>query len=212
MKTMNMAFEVKADEKGAFSGYGAIFGNVDLGGDIVLPGAFTKSLAAYTKSGTQPALLWSHNDASPIGDWTSMEEDSKGLKVSGQLWLDDGLPDAQKAYRMMRGTGTKGLSIGYQTKISERNQKGERLLKEVDLYEVSAVTTPMNPKATITRVKSAAGIIDPATVERALMDELGFTAAEAKAFCKHGLRGVVADDNSGELAAIASSLNTLFRS
>ena len=87
-KTIDFAFEIKAvSESGTFSGYGSVFGVKDSYGDIVVPGAFTDSLADHKGKNRLPAMLWQHRSAEPIGVYTAMHEDSIGLQVEGQLAL-----------------------------------------------------------------------------------------------------------------------------
>lgn len=210
------AFELKSStEKGYFEGYGAVFGNEDLKKDIVIPGAFKKTLEEFEKKGEMPMMLWNHNDDEPIGDWLEMSEDKTGLLVKGQLWLDQGITNAGRAYKVMTGRGKKGLSIGFKTKVSDRDKQGRRLLQEIDLHEVSPVTFPMNQQATVLRVKSAAGEIDPRTLERMLRDECGLSAREAKALMSGGMKALQSqedrDDPSEELGSLAKKLNTLFQ-
>jgi HK97 family phage prohead protease len=208
-------FEIKSStEKGYFEGYGAVFGNEDAKKDIILPGAFTKSLAEFEKKGEMPMMLWNHNDDEPIGDWLGVEEDSKGLLVKGQLWLDQGITNAARAYKVMTGRGKKGLSIGYRTKEADRDKQGRRLLKQVELAEISPVTFPMNSEATVLRVKSANGEIDPRTLERLLRDECGLSAREAKALMSGGMKALLSqedrDDTSDELKQLTKTINQLF--
>lgn len=156
MQPLLVPFEMKLlDEKGLFEGYGSTFGNLDLGKDIVEKGAFTRSLKEHKKAGTLPAMYWMHDRREPIGDWLEMEEDDKGLRVKGQLWCGE-TESANKAYRLLKGTSTKGLSIGYGVRKSEYDdKKGIRKLIDCDLPEVSVVGYGMNPKALVTSVKSA---------------------------------------------------------
>ena len=209
-------FEIKSStEKGYFEGYGAVFSNEDAKKDIILPGAFTKSLAEFEKKGETPMMLWNHNDDEPIGDWVEMKEDSKGLLVKGQLWLGQGITNAERAYKVMTGRGKKGLSIGYRTKEADRDKQGRRLLKQVDLHEVSPVTFPMNSEATVLRVKSATGEIDPRNLERLLRDECGLSAREAKALMSGGMKALQSsedrDDTSTELRELISTINAKFK-
>lgn len=210
------SFEVKSStDKGYFEGYGAVFSNEDAKKDIILPGAFSKSLAEFETKNETPMMLWNHNDDEPIGDWLELKEDSKGLLVKGQLWLGQGIMNAERAYKVMTGRGKKGLSIGYRTKEADRDKQGRRLLKQIDLHEVSPVTFPMNSEATVLRVKSANGCIDPRSLERLLRDECGLSAKEAKALMSGGLKALQPnedrDDPSNELRELIHTINTTFQ-
>lgn len=208
-------FELKkTDERGTFEGYGAVFNNTDNGGDIIVPGAFKVSLAAFEAKSEMPMMLWNHNDDEPIGDWNEMKEDANGLYVKGQLWLGQGIANAERAYRVITGRGKKGLSIGYKTKQSDRNKEGNRMLRQLDLHEVSPVTFPMNSKATVLRAKMDGVALDPRTLESLLRDEVGLSAREAKALMSGGYKAMSMDDRddtSAELKELTEHINKLFQ-
>lgn len=147
--------EIKAiGDDGVFSGYGSIFGNKDSGGDIVVPGAFSKSLADHRQKGTRPRMFWHHDQRQPLGKWLDLAEDGKGLFVEGKLNL--GVQQAREAHALLKEGDIDGLSIGYGTIESEPDQKrGALLLKQVKLYEVSIVSMAMNERARVESVKSA---------------------------------------------------------
>ena len=78
------ALEVKEiDSNGRICGYASVYGNVDLGGDIVMPGAFAKSCEEHRMQGRKVKMLWQHNPSEPIGVFDVMKEDAKGLYVEG---------------------------------------------------------------------------------------------------------------------------------
>lgn len=161
-------------EAGDLSGYGSVFGLIDRGGDIVLPGAFTASLAEWKKRKALPPMLWQHDPAAPIGVWDEVVEDEKGLRLKGRLLLE--IPLAQVARALLLAGGIKGLSIGYQTRdYTIERQTGARQLKRVDLWEISLVTFPMLPEATVDGVKS----LDPRALEAALRRECNMSNAAA---------------------------------
>ena len=142
------------EENGKFAGYASIFGNKDLGNDVVDKGAFTSSLRK--KSPKQIKMLFMHKTDEPIGVFEKMEEDEKGLKVEGRLAL--GTQRGKEVYELMKMGAIDGLSIGYKVDAKGYNYDDDgkkRHLKNVDLMEISAVTFPMNPKARIRKVKGA---------------------------------------------------------
>ena len=150
LKRLSFALtEVKAeDDTRTVEGFGSVFNNVDSYDDIVMPGAFAKSIAKR-----KPVMLWQHNSDQPIGVWDEMEERPKGLYVKGRI-LDTAL--GADAYKLVKAGAISGLSIGYSAKKWETDaEKGIRKLTEVELYEISMVTFPANEKAQITRVKAA---------------------------------------------------------
>ena len=228
--------EVKADgdandNSGTFEGYGSTFGNLDLGGDMIKAGAFAKSLNEWGMKGEMPFLLAFHDMSRPIGDWLEMREDEKGLFVKGRLWTqgDRRIEDAVMAYNMLRGTGQKTLSIGYRVTDYEMQDSingSVRIIKEIDLVEVSIVPVPMNPQAKITAVKSLTDedgiILSKRDVERALRDA-GLSSRQAKAFIAAGYDALTRDekeeskgvdcegqlDESGILASLSQALTQL---
>jgi HK97 family phage prohead protease len=136
-------------DEGTFSGYAAVFNNTDLGGDIIAPGAFTKSI----KENPRVPVLWGHDTREVIGITKDLKEDSVGLHVAGQLIMD--VQRAKEARSLVKQGAIKGLSIGYDPVVvdSSRANEGIRILKEMKLWEYSLVPFPMNPQALITGVK-----------------------------------------------------------
>ncbi|MGR3368748.1 MAG: HK97 family phage prohead protease [Sagittula sp.] len=134
-------------DTGSISGYGAIFGNKDQGGDIVAAGAFRASLAA----GRPVKMLWQHDPNKPIGVWDEVSEDTRGLRVKGRVITET--EAGREAMALVRAGAINGLSIGYRTKMTQRGTDGARIITEAELWEVSLVTFPMNEQATITDVK-----------------------------------------------------------
>lgn len=207
--------EVKFDpgeaETMSFTGYGAVFGNIDAGGDLIEAGAFAKFLADV-KSGSQawPAMLSQHGgwqmtaeDMTPIGVWTDFAEDGHGLKVSGRL---ADTPRGREMYALMKMAprpAIDGMSIGYIAKEWEPRSKPEdpkRRLKRIDLIEVSLVTRPMNGKARVDAVKSDMTERD---FER-LMQDAGLSRSEARVVINQGFKSLIAmrDAGSSELAEL----------
>ncbi len=162
---------------GLVSGYASVFGVLDRGGDIVQPGAFKKTLAEWRKRKAMPPLLWQHDSWQPIGICTLLEEDEKGLRFEAQLVLE--VPQAAQARALIQAKAVRATSIGYQTRDSDIDRNtGARLLKQVDLWEISLATFPMLPEALLTGVKNDAQF-DPRLWEQAFRDE-GLSTREAK--------------------------------
>lgn len=146
---IRVPLEIKSLTPGEFEGYGAVFKNVDFGGDVILPGAFKKSLASQEKL---PPMFWMHKADQVPGKWLSMSEDRHGLKVKGQL-ADTQL--GREVHTLLKMDAVSGMSIGYMlTKPPEFTDDGVRIIKEVDLIETSIVSLPMNPLAQISAVKA----------------------------------------------------------
>jgi HK97 family phage prohead protease len=204
--------EVKlARSSGELTGYGSTFGNEDLGGDVVAPGAFAKSLAEHKAAKSMPAMLWAHDIAEPIGVWTEAREDAKGLLLNGKLTLDT---KRGAEARALAKDGALALSIGYATRDADY-QDGRRILKEVRLFEVSAVAIPMNPQARITDVKSvqADGITTAVEFERFLKSH-GFANRLAMRLASHWSASVRRDDDEAVelIRAVRARTDNLKRS
>lgn len=129
------------------SGYASIFGALDQGNDVVAPGAYTASLDALKAKGAKVKMLWQHDPTQPIGIWDEVREDSQGLWVKGRLL--DSVAKGREAAALIEAGAIDGLSIGYRTKKATKNTEGQRLLKELELWEVSLVTFPMLPSARV---------------------------------------------------------------
>lgn len=164
------AMFVRFDEKavsaeGEIEGYASVFGQLDQGDDVVLPGAFRECLKNRTPRDIK--LLWQHNPHEVIGKWTELREDGKGLYAKGQLFSK--IQRGQEAIELAREGAVDGLSIGYRTKVSEFDtDTGVRLLKELDLREVSLVTFPMLETARVSAVKELSDLKTIRDYEEAL--------------------------------------------
>ncbi|TVR11936.1 MAG: HK97 family phage prohead protease [Salinarimonadaceae bacterium] len=147
------ALEAKAvADDGTFEGYASVFDVEDLGRDIVKAGAFRKSLRSRPSGRVK--MLREHDMREPIGVWTDIVEDSKGLLARGRLVLDT--TRGRETHALMKAGAIDGLSIGYRTiRDTIDRAKRVRVLHELDLFEISIVTLPMNPASTVTRVKAA---------------------------------------------------------
>lgn len=138
---------LKVTEGHVIEGYASLFGVGDRGGDVVMPHAYGRSLAALAARGDKVRMLWQHDPGQPIGVWEEVREDAKGLWVKGRLLLD--VEKGREAAALLAAGAIDGLSIGYRTVRSERDGKGQRLLSELDLWEVSLVTFPMLREARV---------------------------------------------------------------
>ena len=213
-ETLDVKFDIKAmddsDDKGEFSGYGSIFGNKDLGNDVVVEGAFAKSIARRGAKGVK--MLYQHDAKQPIGVYDEITEDERGLRVKGRLAL--GTQRGREVYELMKMGAIDGLSIGYRVdaKGYDYDDKGKRrYLKSVDLMEISAVTFPMNPKARVQAVKSDRTIRE---WESFLRDEGGLSRNEAKAGAaalNKTLDQRDVGEESSELVAAMSAVTTLMK-
>ena len=152
-------FDCKAlDETGTFEGYLSTW-DKDEGGDIIVPGAFKVTLEKWALKGRPVPMLWSHNGEEPIGAFTELREEDKGLFVKGQLAL--GVKRAAEIYELMKLKVVAAMSIGYSALQWEMTESA-RLLKEVRLWEGSLTMWPMNEAAAVTTVKEAPAPSGPA--------------------------------------------------
>ena len=190
-------FELKREptEDGVFEGYASVFNIVDQGNDVVNKGAFENSLG----EGRKVKMLWNHDPDQPIGVWDEIKEDERGLFVKGRI-----LKDVQKGadtIALLKGGAIDSMSIGYQTieatKEGSENSNIRRLMK-VNLWEISVVTFPMLPAATVTDIKSITTIRE---FEKSLRDA-GYSQVEAKAIAAQGFKGLLThrDDAAGGLS------------
>lgn len=146
----SFAFEVKGiTAEGTFEGLASTYGNMDLVGDIVERGAFTRTLQ---QGGDERPLLWQHRD--PIG-LVTLKDSSDGLIAEGKLSL--GIQQAKDAHVLLRDRVVRGLSIGF-TVVKDRVDGSVRRLQELKLWEVSLTPIPANPAALVTGVKSMDGV------------------------------------------------------
>jgi uncharacterized protein len=140
----------KVSLDGVFEGYASLFGVVDLGRDLVAPGAFRESISR--KPLTSVKLLWQHDPTVPLGIWEEISEDGTGLRVRGKLDLS--VSKAREVHALMRSGAIDGLSIGFRTEKSRKDAAtGVRRLEKLDLWEISIVTFPMLPGARVSNVK-----------------------------------------------------------
>ena len=133
---------------GRFAGYAAIFGRPDASGDVIRPGAFAASLAARIRSGDPLPLFWQHQPDRQIGWIEQVAEDAKGLRVIARLSNPDGTNSA-----MLRAGEVTGLSFGYRAREAREivlpGAQTGRELSDIDIFEVSVVTEPMQPAARV---------------------------------------------------------------
>jgi HK97 family phage prohead protease len=148
-----LTLDTKAvSDDGEFEGYASVWDRVDLVNDVVVKGAFAASLKARPASKVK--MLFQHSMAEPIGVWTELVEDAKGLKAKGRLILET--TKGREVYALMKAGALDGLSIGFKTlKDTYDRTKGIRYLQKVDLHEISVVTFGALPAATVTAVKAA---------------------------------------------------------
>jgi len=142
-------------DDGVFSGYASIFGKIDQGGDVVMPGAFKKTLSK--RGAPNVRMLFQHDPKEPIGHWLNIVETDVGLKVTGRLISAVGR--GAELVALIQEGAIDGLSIGFKTvRASQRAGSAARKLYEVDLWEISIVAFPMLDVARIADASLAQSI------------------------------------------------------
>lgn len=193
----------------AFAGYASVFGGIDAYGDTIDPKAYDRTIKRG-KNDRPIRLRWNHYGP-VIGKWTDMRVDSKGLWVEGEL--TPGHSVAQDAYASLKHGAVDGLSIGYRPKKIEMLDDGKRrLLKEIELFEISVVEEPADPGAKIGDVKAA---LDEARslkeIEVLLREAGGFSRADACSLVAR-IKALSQREADDESQAKAGELIALFRS
>lgn len=198
---IEVPFEVKAsDDAGNFEGYAAVFNNVDLVDDVILPGAFTK---VKTTRGGRLKLALFHDLTRLVGS-ADFTQDSHGLYIKGKVNL--AVSYARDAYELMKEGTLDSMSIGFNTILAayeEREGRTIRIIKQAELWEASLVPFGMNPEAQVTDVKS-----DIRIFEKALRDRMGLSQKEAAAVASLGYSAVHRDGGT-EATAIVEGLKSL---
>ncbi|PSJ61653.1 HK97 family phage prohead protease [Pseudaminobacter soli (ex Li et al. 2025)] len=207
-KRLDLAVET-VEPDGTFSGYASLFGKVDLGKDVVERGAFARSLKARGASGIR--MLFQHDPNEPIGAWTEIREDARGLFVRGRLAKDVGR--ARDVLNLMRGGALDGLSIGFHAVRTRRDAaSGVRRILEADLWEISIVTFPMLPEARVETVKGRQ-LPTIREFESWLRRDAGLTRSEARRVISKGFASLVGgrDAAAGPEAALLETIRQATR-
>lgn len=205
LERLDVPFELKAVatvtqddgvEVGLFEGLASTFGNRDMMGDLVEPGAFAGAVA-------RPAaikMLWQHDARAPIGVWERVRETAAGLEVKGRLVLE--VQQAREALALLKAGAVDALSIGFSVPRGGAEfdrERGLRRIKAVALWEISVVTFPANPKARVDRIKAAAGGDLPTEreFERLLMRDAGLSRSQARTVLTAGYKALLTRQDAG---------------
>lgn len=214
LKHATAAFDLQtADGEGQIEGVASAFHVVDSDDDVIMPGAFEKSLK---ERGDKPfPLLWQHDSKEPVGTFRA-NENQTGLMLRGNLLVKD-VAKAREARALAQAGALGGLSVGFMIKRAEprsESNRGGLNIYEVDLWETSLVTFPANPAAQISAVKSALADGELPTVrdfERMLTRDAGFTRSQALTIIKSGFDSLAtrdAGDDDEEYTAISEALKS----
>lgn len=195
MSELGFGFEVKAiDEAGYVAGIAAGYGNVDHGGDMIMPGALTKAISGR---GSVPMLLY-HDHKHPVGAWKKFDETADGLNVEGKFAM--ATVAGKEAHALTEIGALPGLSIGYKA-IRHQYEGKTRKLHELALHEVSLVPVGMNSRAVVTQIKSivaSGGLPTPSEFEDALREAMGFSKTQAAAIAGKGLTQLLRGEPGSE--------------
>jgi HK97 family phage prohead protease len=173
MNRQTRDFNLKLNDVGGdgiIEGYASVFDVVDSYKDVIAPGAFKRTLAAWKASGRKLPVLWQHDEYNPIGVTLDAMEDDTGLAVRAQLITE--VQQARDAHALAKAGALGGMSIGFSipNKASDGNaatvwdeERQVQIIREVRLWEYSLVTFPANEAATIDNVKAAANALEAAT-------------------------------------------------
>lgn len=174
LSRLDLKFDVIAGMK--FSGYASKFGGVDSYNDTIAPGAYARTLVDRERP---IRMRWNHYGP-VIGKWVALKEDADGLWVEGEL--TPGHSVAQNVYASLKHGAIDGMSIGYYVKDSDFKPEGIRVLKDIELIEISIVEEPADLGATVTDLKSALERADSLKeIEFLLRDAAGFSRSHATA-------------------------------
>lgn len=198
LKQFEAPFELRQvdEDAGIFEGYAAVFNKPDQYSDVILPGAFKKSLHKHPKRKVK--MLRQHDQRSIIGTFLEIKEDDKGLLVKGQLLL--GIQAAAESFLLLKAGALDSLSIGFRTIVDEYDEKKHiRSIIELMLFEISLVAIPAQLGATITSVKEIRPeeITNARDLERALRDA-GHSRAVSKFITAGWTPPARRDDEGGD--------------
>ena len=205
-KTFTAHLNLKSlDEGGIFEGYASVFGVQDSDGDVIVKGAFRKSIERFQSKGKMPKMLWQHNPSIIVGKYLELREDDYGLFVKGALILE--VEKGREAYALMKAGELDAMSVGFNIDAAGAGVNGRgRVIEDVDLWEISLVTWGANPDALITSIKS---ISTPRDFERFLRDS-GFSRKEALAITANGFKAV-AEQCDSESVEVEKTVETLLK-
>src|SRR3954470_19200393 len=140
------------DPDGTVEGYASLFGEIDGARDMVMPGAFARTLKL--RGIRRVPMLFQHDPAEPVGVWLELAEDFRGLRARGRLIPE--VARARELFALVRDGAVDGLSIGFRT-VKGRIDPASRVRRivDLDLWEISIVTFPLLAGARVRAIKGA---------------------------------------------------------
>lgn len=195
LEKTGLDLKVEAGQPVRIAGWASIFNLVDNHNDVVARGAYADTLAEWKALGRMPRMLLDHQGL-PIGRWTELREETKGLWVEGEL--TPGMRLAEDVAASLRHGAIDGLSIGYRAKRYDiAKGSGTRTLSQLHLGEVSIVGNPANVEARVTDVKSADDILTLRQFETFLRGH-GWSRREAEIIAGQGFKSLASRDGDDE--------------
>lgn len=144
------------DSVGQFEALVSVFGTKDSYGEVVMPGAFTKSLAEWETKGDPIPVYWSHRLDDPdfnIGHVIEAKETDDGLYIKAQLDLDN--PKAVTTHNLLRSRRVTDFSFSFDVPAGGAKEGDSALeLHEINLYEVGPTPIGANPDTQLIGVKA----------------------------------------------------------
>jgi len=196
--TYPVEFKTLSDEEGKVEALVSVFGNVDVQGDRVMPGAFKDSIGEWQASGHPVPVIFSHDWSdvwSHIGVVDSMEETEKGLKAAYTLDIADN-PVAAQVFRLMKRGSLKEHSFGYEVRKEKKGEDGANELHNLGIIELGPTLKGANPDTEVLAVKSA-------------LEEVGAKAGRSISTKNESLLRTVQSAADGIRDAIAEVLGSL---
>lgn len=201
---LEVKFEASSD-RAIVSGYASTFNDVpDSYGDVVAPGAFSRSLKAHSDRGTAPAFLWTHRQDAVIGRWLEVREDGRGLFARGEINRETTV--GRDAYEYFKAGDISGLSIGFIVAPNgmKPGLKGTNVLVDVELFEISAVALPANRNA-------RARLESKRDLEEVLHKTIGLPKAAARKLAEGGWPALIGTDTTTETETIKKAAERIAR-
>ncbi len=164
-------------QDGQFTAVVSVFGNVDVYGDMVMPGAFKDTLAEWAESGDPIPVLYSHNSGDPdynIGHVLTAEETDEGLQILAQLDIESDTGKARQVHRLLTGKRVKQFSFAYDVLDGAPvEQDGQSIyeLRKMKLYDVGPTLIGANQETRLIGAKDAT-VVDAAQAVNALAAEM----------------------------------------
>jgi HK97 family phage prohead protease len=135
-----------------FNGYASVFDYLDSHNEIMIKGAFFKSIQKHNNGSSRIKLLWQHDIHKPIGVINKIAEDDKGLFVD--VALNNSVNQGREVAALVKQKAIDSFSVGFNIEKYRINNLGQKEICDADLWEVSVVTFPANQAAKIENIGS----------------------------------------------------------